>query len=178
MKPWITLPNGRLRPAAAYDRDGLLELLHRREVRRYLCDDAFLPIASVAAMLSRSDELDLEGLGLWIIEHRTERFAGLAGLQTFETDVTASPLVAGGIEPIIALNPDCWGLGLAAETLQALCRYAQRTLGLSRLVVSVDRPNNRSHRLVHRCGFVQIGAASGLADNLILYQLSFEQAAP
>ena len=173
MKPSLSMPRGRLRPAMADDLDGLVELLHDAAVRRYLCDDTILPRETVAAMLARSEELGSQGLGLWAIE--LGRFAGIAGLEPVSAEAGATPAMAGGIEPIIALDPAYWGQGLAGEVVDALIRYARDPLGLARLVAAVDEPNARSHRLMQRCGFTAMGRTPGPAHELVLYALSLEE---
>lgn len=175
MKPDIPIPSGRLRPATAEDLDGVVKLLHDEHVRRYLCDDVLLPREAVTAMLVRSDRLNTQGLGLWILERGREGFAGIAGLEPVSAEVGTSAGMAGGVEPIIALRPDCWGQGLASAGLAAVVRYARDTLGLLRLVAAVDQPNARSHRLLERCGFAVIGTAPGPAHDLILYELPFHE---
>ncbi len=156
--------------------DGLVRLLHDEAVRRYLCDDIVLPRETVAAMLAHSEQLESHGLGLWVIEDVRERFAGIAGLQPVSAEASTAPVMAGGVEPIIALNPKYWGQGLAGEALNALIRYAQGSLGLSRLVAAVDQPNARSHRLMQRHGFTVMGSTPGPANELVLYELPLGQA--
>ena len=176
MKPCLSMPRGRLRPAMAKNLDSLVRLLHDEEVRRYLCDDIVLPRETVAAMLARSEQLDSRGLGLWVIEHMRECFAGVAGLQPVSAEAGGAPAMADGVEPIIALNPRYWGQGLAGESLNALILYARGSLGLSRLVAAVDQPNERSHRLMQRCGFTAMGRAPGPANELVLYNLPLRDA--
>lgn len=177
MKPCLSTPRGRLRPATADNLDGLVRLLHDRQVRRYLCDDTVLPRETVAEMLARSERLDSRGFGLWVIEHMSECFAGIAGLQPVLAEAETAPAMAGGVEPIVALNPEYWGQGLAGETLNVLILYARGSLKLSRLVAAVDQPNARSHRLMQRCGFRATGKAPGPANELVLYELPLEEAA-
>ena len=176
MKPCLSIPGGRLRPATADDLDRLVKLLHEEEVRRYLCDDTVLPRETIAAMLARSDRLDTQGLGLWAIEDTRAGFAGVAGLEPVSDEAGASPTMAGGVEPIIALGPGYWGRGLAAAALGGLVRYARGPLGLSRLVAAVDAPNVRSHRLMLRCGFAVVDRAPGPAHELELYELRLGEA--
>lgn len=165
------MPRGRLRPAIASDLGALVGLVHDEEVRRYLCDDTCHAREIVAAMLARSEQLEANRLGLWVIEPIRECFAGIAGLQPVAADAGAAPEMAGGVEPIIALNPKYWGQGLACETLNALTLYSRGLLGLSRLVAAVDQPNVRSHRLMHRCGFTPMGRTPGAANELMMYKI-------
>ena len=170
MKPSIALTpvesGPRLRPTTAGDLEILVALLHDAQVRRYLCDDTLLPRDTVAAMLADSVELDMRGLGLWVIETADRRIAGIAGLQPASWDAVET-------EPIIALLPEHWGLGRASAALGALIVYARDALALPGLVAAVDRPNARSHRLLGRCGFVETGTTAGPAHELVLYALVF-----
>lgn len=178
MKPCLAVSAGRLRPLAKYDLDDLTTLLQGPDVRRFLCDDAVLPEEAMLEMLERSDRLDVRGLGLWAIELGERGFAGVVGLEPVTEGIEASPEMAGGVEPIIALSPEFWGRGVATEALKAVVRYARNRLGLSRLVAAVDEPNVQSHRLIQRCGFVAIGKASGPANILVLYELRFAESKP
>ena len=66
----------------------------------------------VAAMLARSEQLDSQGLGLWVIEQMRECFAGIAGLQPVSAvagramDVLAAwrRLLPG--TPVVVTKPD------------------------------------------------------------------------
>lgn len=169
MKPILPIAQGRLRPARSDDLDDLICLLHAPGVRRYLCDDVELPRETVADMLAHSDELEPRGLGLWIIEGRDADFLGIAGLQPVAADAPAA--MSGGVEVIVAVTPDHWGLGLAHAGIQALIIHARDTVGLSRLVAAVDQPNARSHQLMQRCGFDETGTSPGPAQDLITYEL-------
>ena len=178
MKPCLVVSAGRLRPLAKDDLDDLTDLLQGPDVRRFLCDDVVLPEAAVMEMLERSERLDVRGLGLWAIKMSERGFAGVVGLEPVTEGIEASPEMAGGVEPIIALSPKFWGQGVAIEALKAVVRYARKQLGLSRLVAAVDEPNVQSHRLMQRCGFAAIGKASGPANILVLYELRFEESKP
>lgn len=171
MKTELSMPGGRLRPAAADDLDVLLTLLHDEQVRRYLCDGTILPRERVAETLARSDQLDPRGLGLWMIEQTSGDFVGAAGLEPVSEEVAAAPAMAGGVEPLIALHPEYWGRGLAGEAMGSLIRYARGSLGLPQLVAAVDEPNIRSHRLMEKCGFVPAVRTQGPANELVLYRM-------
>ena len=175
MKPGLSMPNGRLRPAVADDLGSLVQLLHDKDVRRYLCDDTELPRKTVSEMLASSEQLDAQGLGLWVIEQGHMRFAGIGGLQPVSEEVAAAPAMAGGIEALIALKPEYWGRGLAVGALNTLIRYARVSLRLPRLVAAVDEPNTRSRQLMRRCGFEDVGRVAGPANELVLYELPLEK---
>ncbi len=163
------MPAGRLRPAHADDLDALLQLLHEPDVLRYLCDGVQLPRGTVAAMLDHSDELDPRGLGFWMIEDRARACAGMVGLQPMAAD--AAPELMGGVEVIIAVASAHWGQGLARAAVETVIAHARDTVGLDRLVAEVDVPNVRSHAVMRRCGFSEIGRAPGAVHDLVLYEL-------
>ncbi len=175
MKPNLPFANGRLRPASATDLDTLTHLLHQPGVRRFLCDDTLLPRETVADILSRSDAQDAKGLGLWIIENQDGRFVGCAGLEPVSEAAKVSPWMTGGIEPLVAVDQSHWGKGWASAALNALVTYARDPLDLPRLVGAVDCPNLSSHKMMQRCGFVEIGTAPGPAQELVLYEQHLDQ---
>ncbi|MEM9470698.1 MAG: GNAT family N-acetyltransferase [Pseudomonadota bacterium] len=177
MKPNITLPMGRLRPAVPSDLDGLVLLLHNAEVRRYLCDDEVLPREQVAEILQRGLDLDSQHLGLWIIENAALEFCGVVGLQPVSEDLADVPEMTGGVEPVIAVHPRFSGTGLATMALAAAIDHARASVKLPGLVAAVDRPNASSHRLLLRCGFEVTGSAEGPANELVLYALHLREPA-
>ena len=132
-----------------------------------------LPRDTVAEMLARSDGLDADGLGLWIVEQKGDGSAGIVGLEPVSAMGSVWPLMAGGmvggIEQIIALAPRFIGRGLATKALEAVIGHARQTLSLERLVAAVDEPNARSHRLMARAGFQVMGRAAGPVHALVLY---------
>jgi [ribosomal protein S5]-alanine N-acetyltransferase len=161
MLPILATPRLALCPATEADLDALWRLLTDPQVRRYLCDDRVLARAEVQAMLAEDIELEAAGLGLWLLRDRAEQFVGCVGLHPVSSEIVAhAPDLAGEIEPTIALAPDHWGRGLAAEGLTAVVTYAFKTLGLERLVAVVDEPNTRSHPLMLRVGFTPTGTTA------------------
>lgn len=56
-----------------------------------------------------------------------------------------------------ALRQTCWGKGLGFEAVTALIEFAFTTLELHRLEADVDPRNDRSLRLLERCGFRREG---------------------
>lgn len=113
-------------------------------------------------------------MGLWLLHDREQRLVGCIGLHPVSADIVAhAPDLAGELEPTIALAPEHWGRGYAAEALQAVLVHAFETLGLEHLVAVVDAPNLRSHRLMLRVGFSQTGStATGPCYRLRLYRLA------
>ncbi|HJQ60963.1 MAG TPA: GNAT family N-acetyltransferase [Vineibacter sp.] len=158
-------------PSRAQDLDDLCRLLWDREVRRYLCDDIELPRDQIADMLARSDALTPRGLGLWTIRSPADDMLGCVGAKPVDPAVKTDPLVAGEIEPTIALSPAAWGKGLATEVLRMVIDHAFNRLGLNRLVAIVDEPNTASRRLMARVGFRETGSGDGPKYRLIFHRL-------
>ncbi|MEZ5670496.1 MAG: GNAT family N-acetyltransferase [Alphaproteobacteria bacterium] len=170
MKPTLRDGGLTLEPSAGRDLDELCRLLWHPLVRLYLCDDAALPRAAVGGMLAQSAELDGRGLGLWTVRIADAGFAGVAGLLPVPAGGGAAPEMAGGVEPLIALDPAFWGDGHATAALALLAGHARDRCGLGRLVAAVDEPDRASRRLMGRCGFEEIGRAPGPRYTLVLYR--------
>jgi len=174
MPPPVKLPSLetarlRLTPATEADLDPLCALLWRPEVRRYLCDDIVFPREQIAGGLARSVANWGDGLGHWTIRDRAGVRLGFVELKHAPAEIAAE--LAGQVEPGIALAPEYWGRGFAAEALRAAILHAFGTLRLPRLVGTVDEPNLDSHRLMARVGFVRTGQAPGPAYPQVIYRL-------
>ena len=169
----LVTPRLTLRPATEADLDALWRLLADPQVRRYLCDDRVLTRAEVEEILVES-LAQWPGMGLWLLHDHEERLVGGIGLHPVSPDIVAhAPHLAGEIEPTIALAPEHWGRGYAAEGLAAVLSHAFETLGLEHLVAVADAPNGRSHRLMLRVGFTQTGTtATGPCYPLRTYRLT------
>jgi len=168
-KPTLHVPQARLRPAGAADLHQLCALLWHEAVRVYLCDDTILPRDIVEGMLARSDRLDSEQLGLWMIE--TDRTCvGCAGLQPVGEAAAIDKTIAGGVEPLIALRPEARRQGIATAAIEALASHAKQACGLETLVAAVDVPNEDSHRLMRACAFKEIGQGPGPKHTLVFYE--------
>ena len=71
---------------------------------------------------------------------------------------------------MIALSERCWGKGLAFAAARMAVRHGFDVLKLERILASVDLPNERSHRLMARLGFVPCGEADGPKYRLRTYE--------
>jgi [ribosomal protein S5]-alanine N-acetyltransferase len=174
MLPSLTTARLTLRAASQGDLDALWRLLTDPQVRRYLCDDRILTRAEVQTLLAEDLARRSAGMGLWLLRGHAEDPVGCVGLQPVSADILAhAPDLAGEVEPIVALAPEHWGRGLAAEALAAAAAYAFDTFGLERLAAVVDEPNARSHRLMLRIGFTPTGiTATGPCYPLRTYRLA------
>jgi ribosomal-protein-alanine N-acetyltransferase len=172
MKPTLRSPRFTLTPSSESDLDRLCDLLWHPQVRRFLCHDNLVPREVVSEMLARSAELDVGGIGLWTIEAEPDGFVGVCGLLPVADGPTIHPAVGGDsdIEPLIALHPCARGRGLAKETIDALVDHARNNCGLTRLIASVDEPNEGSHRLMLRCRFSEVGRGPGPKHKLVFYE--------
>lgn len=171
--PTLTTPRLALRPATDADLDALWRLLTDPQVRRYLCDDRVVTRVEVQTLLSESIA-QWPGMGFWILRDQEERFLGCIRLHPVWSGVVEhASYLAGEIEPTIALAPEHWGRGYAAEALRAAVAHAFATLRLEHLVAVVDVPNTRSHRLMMRVGFTPTGTtATGPCYPLRTYRLA------
>jgi RimJ/RimL family protein N-acetyltransferase len=97
---------------------------------------------------------------------------GCAGLLPAATAAQYDASLAGAIEPLAASVPSAWGHGYATESLQALIQYAFDALDLEALAAVVEAPNDASHRLVSRLGFVSTGECPGPLHRLRTYVLT------
>jgi RimJ/RimL family protein N-acetyltransferase len=141
-------------PATRGDLETLWAVWREREVRRYLFDDREVPHERAAEVLDGCLAEGPHGRGLWTIHVDDERTAiGCAGLMPVSVAEYDSA-VAGLLEPIVALAPAWWHHGYAVEALRVLVDYAFRTLALERLAGATDVPNEASHRMLIRAGFV------------------------
>jgi RimJ/RimL family protein N-acetyltransferase len=170
MKPTIALAQARLIPVDLGLLDRMCDLLWHPDIRRFLCDDNILPQATIRDMLARSIELDAQHLGLWAIEQSPRNFIGICGLQPVGHSAESDLLVTGAIEPLIALHPRMWGRGIATMVIDELVNYSWAKCDLKRLVAAVDEPNERSRRLMLRCGFLEIGRRPGPKHLLVLFE--------
>lgn len=134
-----------LRPVELGDGDALHAVFTEPGVRQYLFDDI---------LLTREDtRKHVEAVcdhGAWVI-----------CLDGVIVGLTALRPVGGDRELMIAVSERCWGRGVAFEAARAAMRHGFEVLKLDRILAAVDLPNERSHRLMARLGFVANGETEG-----------------
>jgi RimJ/RimL family protein N-acetyltransferase len=142
-------------PAVRADLEPLWQIWCDPDVRRYLFDDQPVDRGRAAEVLARCLGEAANGIGLWTIRERTapETIVGCAGLMPITWEAY-DPTAAGLLEPIVALAPSVWHRGHAVTALRRLIAYAYDDLGLARLAGATDVPNEASHRMLTRAGFV------------------------
>lgn len=151
-----TLDAGRvtLVPAVPADLDPLWAIWREPDVRRYLFDDQPVDRARACEVLDGCLGEATNGRGLWTVRERTgDPVLGCAGLVPVSW-AEYDPTGAGLIEPIVALAPAVWHRGYAVAALARLVEYAFGDLDLARLAGATDVPNEASHRMLTRAGFV------------------------
>ncbi len=144
-----------LRPLAPSDADALHVLFTEAGVRRYLFDDVLLSRGQTQKHIEAALAHDA-----WVVELDGEA-VGFAALRPAGDDR----------ELIIALSERCWGRSVAFEAARAAMRHGFEVLGLDRILAGVDLPNERSHRLMARLGFVPGGETDGLKYRARTYEI-------
>lgn len=166
----ILTPRLQLQPVATGDVEWMCMLLWLPEVRHYLCNDALLPIEAIREIIA--DSLDPSSItSVWRIETRGGDAIGLIGLRPPST--AALRLRAIGwrsLELLVALEPRVWSQGFASDAVDAVAADASRDGVTFALVASVDEPNLRSHTLMRRSGFQELGRARGPVHPMIIYE--------
>lgn len=155
-----------LDPLSICDVDVLHRLWTDPGVRRYLWDDVVISREraeeSVRAAIAAADR---NGRGMWLV--RESPGAAPCGFCGF----LARDEPEDG-ELIYGLLPAVWGRGYASECARAVIEYGFGTLGLSRIVASMDAPNTASARVLERLGmrFARRAIVNGL--DLVFYELT------
>ncbi len=161
-----------LAPVATGDADAIWALLGLPEVRRYLCDDEPVPRATVAAWIDES--VDPSSVTrYWRIAAAEDGLIGLVGLRPPSTATLALRAIGWrSRELVIALDPGHWGRGLAAEAVHPVVEHGLSDGVTFAILGAVDAPNLRSHRLMARCGFAELGRVAGPVHPIIVYERS------
>lgn len=163
-------PGLRLVPVQPADEDAICALLWHPDVRRFLCDDTLLPREDVRRSIAES--LDPSSpTRLWRIRTADGTGIGLIGLAT--ASVAAArlrPIGWRSLELTVALDPVHWGKGFAADAVEAVVRHAGEDGVTFALLATVDEPNARSHALMRRSGFSELGRVPGPRYPLVVYE--------
>ncbi len=134
-----------LRRIAVDDAEALHAIFTEPGVRRFLFDDIVLAPEETRRHVEAACRHDA-----WVVCEGGE-VIGFVSLRP----------VGAECELLIALSERWWGRGLSFEAAQAAMRHGFDVLKLDRILASVDLPNERSHRLMGRLGFVPCGEREG-----------------
>jgi RimJ/RimL family protein N-acetyltransferase len=171
MQPVLTTRRLTLRPLSAADRERLADVFSGAGVRQYLFDNEEVSPETLDAIMDANLRRNRDGLGLWLIEHDGAVIGCVVLHRDWPPTLQTWPAFAGETEIVIALKEEHWGQGYAREAVEAALAYASGTLGTRRIVTLVDEPNERSRKLMQRCGFRQIGSAQGPLYMNVAYEL-------
>jgi RimJ/RimL family protein N-acetyltransferase len=134
-----------LRAVELADGDALHAIFTEASVRRYLFDDVLLTRAETQRHVETA-----VAHGAWAIL-QDGAIIGLTSLRPAGEDR----------ELMIVIGERHWGRGVAFAAAQAAMRHGFEVLKLPRILAAVDLPNERSHRLMQRLGFVRMGCIDG-----------------
>src|SRR5262249_54780926 len=104
------------------------------------------------------------------VEAAQEHSAWVICLDRTVVGMTSLRLTGDDRELTIALGERWWGRGLAFAAAQAAMRHGFEVLMLHRILASIDLPNDRSHRLMARLGFLPCGESDGPKYRLRNYE--------
>jgi RimJ/RimL family protein N-acetyltransferase len=158
----------RFRPAGDDD----LAVVHAHwndgAVRRYLWDDAPVPLETARSVLATSAaDFARDGFGLWILELADGGFAGVCGLRRLEG--------SADLELVYSLEHALWGRGLATEAARAVVAWAFERLGLARVLAGVDPPNVASTRVLQKIGMTPLVADAAAGGAVRTYAVTRER---
>lgn len=114
-------------------------------VRQYLFDDELLTRAETQRHVEAACEH-----GAWVVL-QDGKVIGLTSLRP----------TGEGRELMIAIGERHWGSGVAFAAAQAAMQHGFELLKLRRILAAVDLPNERSHLLMIRLGFLPMGEVDG-----------------
>jgi len=134
-----------LRAVESADGDALHAIFTEPGVRRFLFDDVELSRAETQAHVEAAC-----AQGAWMIR-RGDEIVGLVALRPIDADR----------ELIVAVSERWWGSGTAMWAAQQAMGHGFDVLALERILATVDLPNERSHRLMARLGFLSTGEGEG-----------------
>jgi ribosomal-protein-alanine N-acetyltransferase len=144
----LETPRLALRRLETSDLEALYALYRDPEVRRYFPDGTL-------TREETKEELEwfLQGhpqhpeLGLWAtVDRKSGAFLGRCGLLPWEIEGRSE------VEIAFLIDKAQWGRGLATEAAAAIKGYAQRSLGLRRLICLPNPGNSASVRVAEKVG--------------------------
>ncbi|HEX4892478.1 MAG TPA: GNAT family N-acetyltransferase [Hyphomicrobiaceae bacterium] len=156
----------RLTPVAVGDEDWIGSLFGMPEIRRHLGERALQPHEIV---VSSGDPASI--MAFWTIGTGSGERIGLIGLRPPSTSALRLRAIGWrSLELFVALDPQFWGCGLAREAIETVAAEAGQDGVTFALVAVVDEANARAHRLMQRCGFLELGKASEGSLPLVIYE--------
>jgi RimJ/RimL family protein N-acetyltransferase len=157
-------------PVTCGDEAAIRTLLWQPEVRRFLTDDLPMPVEAIRALLAECLDPS-SATDFWRIETEGGDVAGLIGLRPPSLELNRLRAIGWrSREVVVALDPLHWGRGLAAAAIEKVAMHAGGDGVTFALVAGVDAGNVRSHRLMQRCGFQELGRFAGRLGEVLAYE--------
>ena len=158
MEPVLSTARCELRPVTSGDAAELHALWTAPGVRRFLWDDAIIPLEQTADAIRTSEALFRDHrFGLWAARlQREAAIAGFAGIWPFREPPE--------FELLYGVAEAYWGRGLAVEASRAVLEYCGDALSMTTMRASTDAANIASVRVLDRLGFTAVRRA--VADGL------------
>ena len=171
--PTLQTPRLTLRAAQRDDLDALQRIWNEQLVRRYLFDDSPVDNVLASSVLESCISVAGNGYGLWILSARaSQAVVGCASLLQAAVAAEHEPRLAGLLEPMVALEPQYWGMGYASEALAAVLDHAFRALAVPTVSAVNDVPNAASERMLLRANFSPLSEVDGPRYRMRTYILS------
>lgn len=156
MHPWTS--GFVLRPLNEADSEDLLAHFSDPRVIEYLDVEPFKDIGDVTKLLEWADGIRADGTGIrWSIRDMDNEglmgaaFVGTCGFHRLDFDQGCKGQIGYDV------RPELWGEGVMAQVLPAMLEYGFGPLGLHRIEAFVTPGNDRSCRLLDKCGFKREG---------------------
>jgi len=155
-----------LREYTTDDAPFLLRLVNEPSWLQYIGDRKVYALEDAERYLAEGSikSYGVHGFGFWKVElKRSGEAMGSAGLakRDYLDDVDLG----------FAFLPEFTGQGFAYEAAEAIIKYAQQTLGLSKLVAFTSKENDSSIKLLMKLGFQYDGPMMLEEEELNLYIL-------
>lgn len=154
--PIIQTPRLRLRRMRVSDDGDMYEYACRESVTRYLLWDPHASREYTKRYLTVLQGMYRSGTFFdWGIEDPTKKkMIGTCGFTTFD-------LPNNRAEIGYVLSPDYWGMGIAPEAVMAVMEFGFASLGLHRIEAHYIFGNDRSRRVMEKCGMCFEGICRG-----------------
>lgn len=136
-----------LRKLLPSDYKDMYEYASRPESTEYLLwsphisqDQTYRYLEAIQTSYKRGDFFD------WaVVFRKSGKMIGTCGYTSFDDSHSRAEIG-------YVLNPDYWGLGIAAEAVMAAEEFAFRELGINRVEARYIEGNDRSRRVMEKCG--------------------------
>jgi RimJ/RimL family protein N-acetyltransferase len=143
-----------LRPRSLVDLDACLAMNAEPDVMRYVGGMPANMDDYAATLVTRISRPHPSGLGYWSLfaKQNPQYFLGWVSLVLYDYEDPGSNVEIGWRVPKTA-----WGNGYATEAASVVLRYAFGSLGLKRVIATMDPGNVSSFRVAEKIGMTFVG---------------------